>query len=231
MLAGIPTIGLSDRLGPLVSTLLESPEISQVAVYVNVAGAVDRVADLLDAAGVLADDRLDLFCRYGQGIYSIWSLIMDQAYEAGELAVILNDDIRIHPSSLRVAGAVFADPKRRAGVAGWDPDVPVEEYHYVLPVPVSGTYREGGVTGFAFAIDPGIVDADGVLVRPDVDFGWWGGDDDLVWNVMKAGRVAFKMSGIGVDHAASTSSSQRPEVLASLEQDRNRLLYKHRRAW
>lgn len=226
IVVGIPTIGLSPRLRPLVLGLLHVPHV-EVVLVCNRADAFEAVERIVGS--VTRDHpttRLRVHYRPGIGIYEAWAHILAEArWMHAETCVVLNDDVWIDPVSVLLAAAtlqrVTAHPggrARKVGIVGWDPDAPVMSRPDVAAYqPVSGTYREGGITGFAWAVDP----ADGFGV--DIRFGWWGGDDDLVWTVIECGFDAIKMAGVGVEHDTSTSSTQRPEVLESIDADRELL--------
>ena len=109
------------------------------------------------------------------------------------------------------------------GIIGWDPDPAFGKPQYNIPV--VGSYREGGITGFAFVVRP----VPGI--RFDESFHWWGGDDDIVYQYRQAGYHAIKMVGRAVLHWASTTSNARPEVLSGIGEDRQRLLDKWGRTW
>lgn len=226
---GVPSIGCSDRLGPLVCGLLEETDAT-VTVYCNRPGDMgwDRVMRQLRKVPVelTSLDRFHLRLPYGRGIYTVWNQIMDEAQALGVPAVILNDDIKIDPFSLGLAEFNLTKLAPRVGIVGWDPNVPVRSSWDTVARDVTGTYREQGVTGFAFAVDPSLG------VRCDERFGWWGGDDDLVWSVLKAGYRAVRMVDVGVEHGAGgASSSVVPEVLASIEADEALLFKRWGKSW
>jgi hypothetical protein len=236
ILVGIPTIGLSYRLRPLVTALLSVPDVTVRLVcnrdgedWERVHQAVEHVRRVTSGVGM---DRVSVHPMVGAGIYEVWNDVIDVARaHRADSCVILNDDIWIHPESVVTATRVlhdgaFAHPGGRVapvGIVGWDPAAaPGVPDGLPLMAEVSGTYRENGITGFAFAVHP----ARDEFVGCDTSFGWWGGDDDLVWSIIAANRRAVKMVGVGVVHDTSTSSTQRPEVLASIEHDRERLRVK-----
>lgn len=215
---GIPSVGLS----PWLHDLIESIDSGGVMIEVFCNG--DRDDLLRVVANIPQHTSTCLLSREDAGIYQMWAEMMDRAVEFGcRTCVILNDDVEIHGGSLATAANLLASPTSW-GMVGWDPDAyPGNVCREVRPA--RGTYREGGITGFAFAVNPR------VGIRPDLNFGWWGGDDDLVWTYLDRGLKVGRMMGVGVIHHSSTSSTQRPDVLATIERDKERLLAKWGRAW
>jgi hypothetical protein len=210
VLIGIPTLGLSPHLESLVIKLR--------------AGGHDV---RLICNGSYADHMR--VCQVGwnvwmprRGIYNIWNVILGMGRGRDEPVAIFNDDIDLEPDTVDHASWLFSiDPG--IGIVGWDPDPFTSSAR--VAVPVRGAYREGGVTGCAFAIRPAS------RIRFDEEFTWWGGDDDIVYQYLLCGYKAVKMVGCPVLHWPSTSANQRPEVMAHLEQDRQRLLDKWGRTW
>lgn len=224
-LVGIPSLGLSPYLPALLSELARLRDVP-VLLLCNGSGEDYRaVHHRIDEAERLPRHLAPVGWHPTRGIYGLWNVIIERAAADGHrAAVILNDDVFVDAWSVKAAA--LAIDRDGYAIVGWDPDAdPARRPSARVVADVHGTYREHGVTGFAFALDAA------AGVRCDERFGWWGGDDDLVYTVTARSLRAGKMVGVGVRHWPSTSSQQRLDVLGSLEADRALLLAKWGRTW
>jgi hypothetical protein len=212
MLVGIPTVGLSPHLNPLIEHLKDGGH--SVVLYCN--------GDSTDARRVIESvpNGFTVVLCPGVNIHGVWNRILRAAY--GEPVAIFNDDISVDAGSLGYAESYFKH-RPQAGIIGWDPDVVVRGDRHDLEV--HGSYRHHGITGFAFALRP-VPD-----IWFDEEFNWWGGDDDIIHQYLVKGYKAVKMVGEPVAHWPSTSANQRPEVYSKVELDRQRLLDKWGDTW
>lgn len=212
-LAVIPTIGHSPLLRRLVDQLRE--EEVEVLLIVNNANPGE----------FLVHGDIELHFPKWKGIYKQWNLGMAIGAYHDRPTLILNDDVILAPG----AATLVADELRRGewAVIGFD-------YAQVVnpPTPqvksVIGTYRHGGVGGFAFGVNPNL------CTRVDDRFMWWGGDDDLVLGTAAAGRKVGVMYGAQVFHPEpSRTANAYPELLPEgwVENDRNLLIEKWGGAW
>jgi len=212
----IPTCGESKYLIPLIRQLREHADIIHV-----VANNMDHVEAV----------RLIMDCRYEgveasysteTNIYTLWNMGIHWGQQVSNFTAILNDDVEIDGMTLPQMERALVTTGY--AILGWD-WVHMNMCNLDRIQPVQGTYRKGGVGGFAFAINP-------KLVQPvDTRFGWWGGDDDLVYQTLANGHQVGLAIGLGVVHHHSTSSTARPEVLESIGRDRELLLSKWGDSW
>jgi GT2 family glycosyltransferase len=209
--ACIPTIGVSPFLGPLLD-VLAAADVHPILWCNGTRSDLDRLASF----------AADLRWRVGT-IYQEWNEAMDAAVIHGRsLLLVLNDDVILTADSVRtIVDLMTADPAWT--IVGFD------HLHTDGPSRItatSGTFRDGGVPGFAFAVRPDR------CPRVDERFRWWGGDDDLVWTAEAAGQQVGRAVGAAVDHPhPSLSAHQRPEVLDWIDQDRALLASKWGRTW
>jgi len=206
--AVIPTIGKSDLLIPLLAHLLEEgvrfvylPDNSG-----NIAHGLDcQIADHPSSEAFIVMEavtagRIDKARSTGT-IYQSWNRGMDITSDCAPL-LVLNDDIILEP------GAISECVRHLS----WQ--TPVMGFNYFTQLPLShvvdqdvmyvkGTYREGGLGGFAFAVLPNS------CPRVDDRFRWWYGDDDLIRRVHSQGKRAGIALHAYVKHPVpSTSGNQ-----------------------
>lgn len=208
-LAVIPSCGESPLLFDLVSTL--SRDSSVLVMLNSVKGDPEPLwTGIAEAGGT------PLHYRQPVNIYHLWNKGIELARQARSTSLsILNDDIRIGSGSVLAMDQII---QAGWGAVGWDylhPDM----NNLDRMRRVDGSYRRGGIGGFAFAINPW---APPRLI--DERFSWWGGDDDLFNLIREAGFDLGVAVGIGVHHETSTSSNARPEVLARTDADRQLLM-------
>lgn len=158
-------------------------------------------------------------------IYAAWNWGIDEARSSGkDTVMILNDDIEIGRGSVKlVHDTLMAHPNH--GAVGWDYTTARPTSDFRNGEYVSGTYRKGGIGGFAFGVR-----SDSLLI--DERFTWWGGDDDLLNKIeRRMGRRCMILRGLGVVHHTSTSTLARPEVLANVGNDRTLMLETWGESW
>lgn len=143
----------------------------------------------------------------GAGIYQMWNRAIDWAHEWGEpTLLLLNDDIEVPTRfAVRLAAELV---KGEWGMLGAGYDAGMAGYQDRPAVEVEGTYRVGGLGGFAFALD---LDCG---IRCDEGYQWWYGDDDLVYQHLAAGHRVGRWDGCQIVHHQSTTVNQEWERLA-----------------
>jgi len=90
---------------------------------------------------------------------------------------------------------------------------------------VRGTYKDGGLAGFAFTVRGEWFDR----LSFDEDFEWWFGDDDLVAQIEQLGGTTGVVRATWVQHVDGGSQTllQRvPDVYAGLLRDYERMVSK-----
>lgn len=216
MLIAIPTCGASPYLKPLVQSL--SAEADNIVVMIN-------HVDEQRAAGIV--DEIDDYAsweyhRDEPGIYWLWNQAVQMGRDTEECVAILNDDLEMDARTLEPMESAMW--QRGYAILGWD-YVHRNMYNLDRIQPVQGTFRRGGIGGFAFCVHPKLVD--------DIDerFHWWGGDDDLVYRTIQKGHQVGIAMGLGVTHHPSMSAAARPEVLEHVEEDRLLLRSKWGESW
>ena len=223
----IPSIGCSVRLNGVVRSALASGA-DEVAVLENQDGHRHSPS----ALNMLVDDGLLAEVRYERlpklGLYAIWNRGISLARNdrpGPAIAVILNDDIEIPAGTIRALMEALEDDQR-IGVLGADYATPhLDPVEDPVVSYVRGTYRHGGIGGFAFACRADVC-------HVDEQFEWWGGDDDLVNTAVQAGYRTGVLLGAPVRHPEpETSAVKFPELSAAKDRDRERLRAKWGETW
>lgn len=202
----IPTIGLSPHLERLIEDCLADPLNPRIYVMDNGMTEGQRRA----LAECFVGRPVQILIETGKTIYEMWNHAIVTGRRYGDYVAIFNDDIQIVPNTLTVMKAALeADPSMV--LLGLDPDATeatAPECRYV-----TGTYKDGGLTGFAFMIYAN----DCPLA--DQGYTWWYGDDDLVRSVIQSKRHVGKLIGWPVWHAGSLSGNAHWERLEALVED------------
>lgn len=193
----IPSIGVPDMTG-LLGTLTDDPAVRLVRVFDNGAPA--------EVSASWRRDKVEVVETRGYGIYRMWN----EGARRCETPYLLtlNDDVGLAPGA---AGRLVSNLGDYAVLSpdctahGISPDPEVRE--------VRGTYRQGGILGFAFLMP--------AVLWPGVDerFTWWYGDDDLVAKVSAAGYRLGVLSGEPVWHKPETSAITQPWTWDSRDED------------
>lgn len=212
----IPTCGASPHLIHLVTRL--STNGVRACVVIN--NVDDRTSIKLMGQVVAAGGYVFMWPDQAN-IYEVWNWAIKQAQDAGVSSLaILNDDIEIDPADVGRLDSFLLMHKNLA-IVGWDyAGRPLADLQFVR-----GSYRRGGVGGFAFSVKPERV--------PFIDerFNWWGGDDDLFHQTEANGFRLAIAPGAHVTHYTSTSATARPSVYDRCGEDRELLLSKWGDTW
>jgi len=163
-------------------------------------GSTDDTYDYLwNLSG--ADGRFVPISAAGQGIYEMWDRGFRLAVEEGaDIVTFLNNDLILGPGCIQEMANVFS-LGANIGIVYPNYDLAVGDGLGSIGGPdvrfTSGTYRHGGMSGFCFALR-----ASAVTWSPLVDpqFEWYGGDDDIAFNVEAAGYVQARIEWMPVDH-------------------------------
>lgn len=214
-IVAIPTLGKSPLLWSLLESLLDD-DVDEVWVYDNGMANDDR--ERLWKVGEASGDVIMANSAQGESLYGMWNRAITDArdiYGEANLA-ILNDDVRLAPhtmlylaTALRTSdiGIVCPNYQRPLSARG--------RFEYTLRF-VHGTYRNGGIAGFAF-----MVRAE-TCPLIDEQFEIWYGDDDLVAKIEAQGQRACIVEGLPIEHEESTTLNQTDWVPAAIARDRDR---------
>lgn len=217
MIAVIPTCGESPHLWPLLEELDGHCDATVMINNCDEA-TFDYIARRVESYSYHTWEHH----RGQMNIYSLWNLGIDAGRKQGCHVAVLNDDVWLDHRTLLPISQIL-DSTNRA-IAGWD-WVHTDQYQLDRVQHVKGTYRRGGIGGFAFAVNP-------KLVQPiDERFQWWGGDDDLVYQTKRNGYQVVLAVGLGVVHHTSTSTQVRPVPSEVIAADRQLMLDKWGEAW
>jgi GT2 family glycosyltransferase len=197
----------------MLAPLLEQLKGVEVILYDNGHDSPEGQA-LLAAQENVVDAR-------GWPFYKMWNNAWEYSAERGYAAVgLLNDDIVLHPESLKIAfdalmggsriGIVGLNYERRVA-EGADADLGLRF--------ARGARRNHGIGGQAFLVKSSLW---GVVPPIDEEYVIWFGDDDLFYSVEAAGYCLRVALGAPVDHEESTTLNQHPELLARTGEDAER---------
>lgn len=225
-LIAIPTIGVSPYASALYRTLVQS--LFHQPYYILImdnTGMTGRVGEQIEEAKAFS--FVDHVSTHGLNISQQWRM----AFEFGQLmgaprVHVLNDDIVLNSMSVP-AMTMAMESNRGYGAVGYDyfPEQALEEVHFTGMKAAAGSYRLGGIGGFAFCVDTR-------CPPPDPQFEWWGGDDDWFWQILDSGFGLAVAKGIPVRHPEpETSAITRPELGEAKGRDHARLLAKWGNAW
>lgn len=158
-------------------------------------GSVDNTWEYLK--GIHSEDeRFFPVLASGLGIYDMW----DQGFrvaknEGADYVAILNNDLTLFPGTFTLLnyfltlnhGAWISYPDYNATKAHDSPYTRV----------TSGTYRLGGMSGFCFMLKADKIDWEPLI---DPIFKWWGGDDDIAFEIERRGGTQIRVLGLPVGH-------------------------------
>jgi hypothetical protein len=220
VIAVIPTLGLSPWLPALVDQLVQVEQAQRVLLVSNRPLPDDDAARLIvDLVGRYGR-CVEAHGRYETTIYDSWRFGIDRAADLGTTCAVLNDDVEIKPHALRLADAAcWLD----AAIVGLD----YVGHRRLALSTCHGTYRHGGIPGWAFVVDPARVPA-----TWDSSYEWWYGDDDLVFSVEAAGHPVAIMEGAHVlHHTSTTEHAVDDDLRAQLEAAKGRDQAKFTERW
>jgi hypothetical protein len=144
-------------------------------------------------------------------IYHLWNVGFERAKVAGcEVVVFLNDDVELIGDLDTWFGRLI-DPMK-------DPDVWVTCPDHTEELPegatreVTGTFRHGGMPGFAFAVWAEIHEGF------NEDYSWWYGDDEFAFKIERDGGKIIRVGGLHVKHHQSVTLNK-TDVTEALVKD------------
>lgn len=180
-------------------------------------GSTDGTNEWLKAL-TYTDDRFYPYWSPGMSIYEMWNKGFEYSKaDDSDAVAILNNDIFMPSDLIHRMGQVLEAT----------PDVAIVYPDYTRMVRqgveggnklkfTGGTYRHGSMSGFCF-----MVRTKAILWEPLVDpkFKFWYGDDDIAFNVQKAGYKQARLTGWPLDHIGSATSQRHPGVNANIPAD------------
>lgn len=184
-----------DSLPALVTELLVQHEAAEILVMDN--------SDEQDADEYLMIDRslhvvncawLPLYRMWNDG----WRKALELHPNGAVNVAFLNDDLMIPDAFLSTLAGVLREDDALWAVSPTPQLTCADEPDVIEVTRVRGTYRDGGILGWAFLIR-GELARDGLIPFVDEDFKWWCGDDDLIRQIELAGGELARVN-IGVDH-------------------------------
>lgn len=207
--AVIPTLGVSPWLPELRETLIEAGVI--VRLVMNNPGLFARNGHGGSTGGSTT-------IAPNQGIYRTWNKAMDSAERNNQPLLVLNDDIELTVESVRMM--IEAMRTTEWTVLGFDYSNRSDRRAKDRFESTSGTFRQGGLGGFAFCVDP--------IHCPRVDerFRWYYGDDDLVKQCVTKGLGVAIFRGCTVLHHSSWSANHFGHLLPEGWQEHDESLFR-----
>ncbi len=230
-IAAIPTRYWPDTLRDLVVDLIMLNEHDEIWILDN----SDEDRSKYPHWGL--GDRLKVIPCEGLTIYQMWNLAWMQALESSfeqeeaqevNLA-ILNDDISIAPFPFLATMRHWLrdNPETAAVCPDYGRRVAQGFYASNAAETVSGSFKDGGLCGWAFMFKAEWhITHDVPLV--DEQFEWWCGDDDLFRQLGMKGKLR-RIPGLPLDHVGGLSEVQRPELQLAKGRDIERFVAKYGR--
>jgi len=157
-------------------------------------GSVDDTWDWL-YQWCLDHPKFSVLPAAGKTIYEMWN---DGIYAArfADHVLFLNNDVALHSYTITALNNAL-----EAFDSNW---IAYPDYNAVVAFGnfcnyrvTSGTYRHGGMSGFCFMLKRAKVDWEPLV---DPQFIWWGGDDDIAFNVEARHGRQVRVVGLSIVH-------------------------------
>lgn len=157
-------------------------------------GSIDKTWDYLISTQE-QDSRFWPVRATGDGIYDMWDSGFTIAkHEGAGKVAIFNNDLNLFPNTIQALNNAL-DYNTDAWIAY--PDYNAESPGAIDYRFTSGTYRHGGMSGFCFMLRAEKVDWSPLV---DPVFKWYGGDDDIAFEVEARGGKQVRVMGLPVEH-------------------------------
>lgn len=127
------------------------------------------------------------------GIYDMWDLGLKYS-DSSDHVLFLNNDVTLHRGTIEELNKVL---KIRDDYWLSYPDYNAKTFRRPGYRVTHGTYRHGGMSGFCFMIKRNKITWSPLV---DPQFVWWGGDDDIAFNIEKHGGKQVRVVGLPVTH-------------------------------
>jgi hypothetical protein len=189
----IPSRTEAVSLHRLTHQLLHDPALDHLVIIDN--GYANPGA----AVPVLGGGRVTVIRDETPSIYHLWNVGYRQAVDRGcDRVVFLNDDVALVGENW-----LFRLTQPLGPNSDWWATCPD---HLGLTRKgavrsISGTFRQGGMPGYAFAIEASRFDTDPF----DERFSWWYGDDVFVRGILDAGGQVGRIGGLHLKHTHSAT--------------------------
>lgn len=199
--ATIPTIGHSPHLIPLINKLEADSGVDQILLTVNMEEFVGRIRDVFR----FGEPNIQIVETWteGKSLHHGWNISIEMARTNNAFLAVLNDDILLAENDAisGVAETLSDNPVYAILGLNWM-DTPEETRPTAPPIkPVSGTYRNRGVGGFAWVCDPH------KITTVPRDFEWWYGDDHVMLSAEKAGHKVGIANHYHVEHMSGSTAN------------------------
>jgi glycosyltransferase involved in cell wall biosynthesis len=193
----------------LIDELIAQAEYKKIFVYDN--GSTDGTAEYIDGLG----RGVERIWTPKMSIYEMWNDGWSRCQKLHRYpnVAILNNDIKIPKKFISTMATHL---RKEKGVWAVYPD-----YKKIKRKPdgtitkTKGTYRKGGLSGFAFMIK-----GEMPIEKIDTRFQWWYGDDDLVYKIEKKGYTAARINGLVINHISGASASQLENRAKKISEDK-----------
>ncbi len=196
----IPTIGYSPLLIPLINEIERDRTVDKILLTVNLEEYVEPIQDFFR----FGEPTIEVLETWPQGksLHHGWNTAIELARKDDAWLAVFNDDIRLlTPYAVSQVAGLLADNPAYA-IAGLNYQGPESASNGARPLrQTHGTYRHGGVGGWAWVCDPHKVD-----IVPD-DLVWWYGDDHLVLSAERDGHRVGIASHVHVEHVNELTAS------------------------
>lgn len=203
----LPVKNKSELTKSLLDELSKQNEYTKILLFDN--GSTDDTREL-----AMSYPRLEYIYRPDSTIYEMWNEGWAIAQKRCKIPCVafLNNDISISSRFLStLRDALRADKNLWAVYPCYDPRTRDRDAGVVY---TKGTYRQGGMCGFAFMIK-GEAPIDAV----DERFQWWYGDDDIAYKIDQAGYKIGRVPKTYVHHIGEATSREIEGIGKLKEQD------------
>lgn len=192
--ATIPTIGYSPFLIPLINEIERDRAVDKILLTVNIESYVEPIQDFFR----FGEPTIEVIETWPQGksLHHGWNTSIELARKENAFLAVLNDDIRLlEPNAIStVAGLLANNPSYAIVGLNWQ-DSPESASNGARPLrQTHGTYRHGGVGGWAWVCDPHKIET-----VPE-DLVWWYGDDHIVLAAERDGHQIGIATYVHVEH-------------------------------
>lgn len=157
-------------------------------------GSVDNTWEWL-RQWCLDNPKFSALPAKGKTIYEMW----DWGFTCSRYAdhvLFLNNDLELHPSTILALSQALEAYESNV-IAYPDYNAVVQFGNMCNYRVTSGTYRHGGMSGFCFMLKRSWVDWEPLV---DPRFVWWGGDDDLAFNIEARHGRQVRVIGLPIVH-------------------------------